>query len=77
MLADRFGAPVAELEIVFAATGGVGVADDQEAIAVQHGMIKRVRHQPDRTIRLRADPRRIEVEINRDSQLRHLVELLE
>src|SRR5262245_30942886 len=65
-VADGVGALLAELEIVLAAASAVGVSDDQKPVALQIRMIERVRHQADGLERIRADARRVEVELDRD-----------
>jgi len=74
-LANGVRALLAELEIGFAVAYRIRVPDDQEAIALQIGMVERIRDQSDGPVGLRADARRIEVEINGDRELRQLAEL--
>src|SRR5262249_56400645 len=54
----------------------VGVADDQEAVDMQKGMIQRIGHQADRPERIRTDARRVKIELDGDRELRELAELL-
>src|SRR5262245_33939362 len=75
-VADGVGTLLAELEIVLAAASAVGVPDNQKPVALQIRMIERVRHQADGLERIRADAGRVEVELDRDGQLRQLVEIV-
>jgi hypothetical protein len=66
---------LAEFEIGFAAADGIRVPDDQEAIALQIGVIERVRDQADGAERTRADVRGVEIELDGKRQLRESAEL--
>src|SRR5947209_16501999 len=59
-IADRIGALLTELEVIFAAADRVGMPDDQETVTLQMRMIERVSHQAQGSIRVRIDARRIE-----------------
>ena len=74
--ANGVGTLLAELEVVFTASLRVRVPHHQEAVALQVGMIQSVRHQSHSAERIRADARRIEVELDRDCELREITKLL-